>query len=292
MIQNKNLLLIIYFAYTPQAKNINWYRSVYSGFNIIFYAEDDNKTNKNEYDNDIIWINLGIGSELKNNDWFMHRCLLDCIPKHKHDGYIFMTDDVLFRYWLFNDFSIDKFWLTRNKWPKTNINTIIENLQKKNGYHKLWDIGNPACFCLFLKNSSQKYRDNMKAHFGDESTCIQLANNDFIYIPEKFAEEWYKNSSEMDKCGMNFVSCFGQAAYGSCGPKDIITITGDYSRKNAYNENDHINHPIKLSSKENRDKFENEIRRSVKNRIKIFDISNYPLPWPLINQGKINNNSN
>ena len=161
---DKNILLIIYFAYTPQSTNINWYRKIYSNFNIIFYAEDDGNINKKNYDNEIIWIKLSVQHNYeKNNDWFMHKCLLDCIPKYKYDGYIFMADDVLFRYWKFNDFSIDKFWITPVQFAKP-IKYILEN--KKTSY----SVGRQPNLEIFLNNSSKNYRNNMKTHFNDETT--------------------------------------------------------------------------------------------------------------------------
>jgi hypothetical protein len=255
---NSNILLVIYFAYTKQAKHINWYREVYSSFDIVFYAEDDNIVDKNEYDDNINWINLSIKNNYeKNNDWFMHKCLLDCIPKHNYTGYVFMADDVLFRYWKFNNLSIDKFWITRPYRPLP-LNYILSNpgLSRSIGRIPRSNLKN------FLDNSSKEYRNNIKSHFKDETTFIQLVNNDFVYIPGQFASEWYKCCLEMDKHDLQFVTCIFNSVFGSCKPKDITYITGDYSYR--INKNNHINHPVKFSKEKHRIIFENEIKKNEK----------------------------
>ena len=255
LMQNENVLMIIYFAYSPQVKFINWYRRIYCKFNIIFYAEDNGKINKKNYDSEINWIKLSIKYNYeKNNDWFMHKCLLDCIPKYKYDGYIFMADDVLFRYWKFDDFPIDKFCITQVQMANS-LDYILKNP------NKCFSIGREPISSIqkFFNNSSENYKNNIKSHFNNETTFVQLSNNDFVYIPGKFAEEWYNNCFEMNKYDLNFVTCIFNSVFGSCKPSDIIYISGGYIRNDYINENDHINHPVKFSKEKNRKLFENEI---------------------------------
>ena len=109
----ENALIIIYLSYTPQAQFIDWYRAIYSPFDIVFYAKAED-AHAGEYPVGVHWIDLSIKDNYQTNfDWFAHKTILDAITRYReYARYIYMHDDLVFRYWKLSDAPKDKYWVS------------------------------------------------------------------------------------------------------------------------------------------------------------------------------------
>ena len=272
----EGILLVMYIAYPQQIHFMDWYRQVYSPFDIVFYAEDNNEVNKSiyNYSQQIHWTNLTIannpntvawsgrpnykgGKDRVINDWYMHKCLLDSISRYDgYDGYVFMADDVLFRYWRFEHLSRDKFWTSSPGWNAT-LDFMIRHPVAVLQHLDVSPLRQPY-LQQYYNSTDEHYKKSIQNHFGDPSIFVQMLNNDFVFVPGVFAEKWSRICSAMTAYDLDFVTAIFQSVYAVASPSDIAYITGRYS--NNINTNEHINHPIKFSKKRFRNIFENELK--------------------------------
>lgn len=141
------IALIVFFAYDKQLQNIQWYKDVYSAFDVYFYTNIKNKQTAKEWiDVDkepITWLDFDMDADTKHTDpvtsgglrmypgkrwkhnrfgvrydlenWFLHKAMVGFFDKNcnilsNYKGFLFITDDVCIRPWLFNELNYNQPW--------------------------------------------------------------------------------------------------------------------------------------------------------------------------------------
>lgn len=140
-----------------------------------------------------------------------------------HDGYLFMTDDVLLNIGQLsravNESGCDVIWRSATE----RCENVLHG-DKTTSVMKRFQMEARE----FYKTSDQQFRTQLAQNMGSPSTYCMGTQNDFLYMPKSMSADWARVAQQMTDAGLVFTFAFYTAIFGIAPMQDMVVLRSKY----------------------------------------------------------------